>query len=109
MNKVNCDLDVSLKGIDGLYYYKGSLFAIQNGTNPLRLTRFELNHDLDRIVKFEVIDRKHPAFGEPTLGVVVGHTLYYVANSQWSQYGDNGEVKPDGQLHDIVVLKYSLD
>ncbi|HCW08821.1 MAG TPA: hypothetical protein DGG95_15800, partial [Cytophagales bacterium] len=31
---------VSLKGIDGLYFYNNSLIAIQNGVSPMRSTRY---------------------------------------------------------------------
>ncbi|MBV9957112.1 MAG: hypothetical protein JO360_01770, partial [Acidobacteria bacterium] len=31
--------NVSLYGLDGLYFYKGSLVAVQNGTNPQRVVR----------------------------------------------------------------------
>ena len=99
---------VSLKGIDGIYFYNNSLIAIQNGVNPLRATRYFLNKELNEIVGFEIIDRKHPSFGEPTLGVIDGKTLYYIANSQWGGYDNNHHIKPNDQLKDIVILKYSL-
>lgn len=100
--------NVSLKGIDGIYFYKNSLIAIQNGVTPLRCTRYYLTSSLDQISRFDVIDRNHPAFGEPTLGVLDGDIFYYIANSQWSGYDDNHHIKPNDQLKDIVILKYSL-
>ncbi len=100
--------DVSSKGIDGIYYYNNSLVATQNGVVPSRSTRFSLNKELDSIVNFEIIDRKHPAFGEPTLGVIVDHTFYYIANSQWGGYDNLHHIKPDNQLKDIVILKAVL-
>jgi sugar lactone lactonase YvrE len=99
---------VALKGIDGIYFYNNSLIAIQNGVNPLRSTRYFLNKELNEIVGFEIIDRKHPSFGEPTLGVIDGKDFYYIANSQWDGYDDNHKIKPDDQLQDIVILKYQL-
>ncbi|MBS1507505.1 MAG: hypothetical protein JSS79_12740 [Bacteroidetes bacterium] len=100
--------NVSLKGIDGIYFYKNSLIAIQNGVTPLRSTRYYLTSSLDQISRFDVIDRNHPAFGEPTLGVLDGDTFYYIANSQWGGYDDHHRLKPNGELKDIVILKYSL-
>ena len=99
---------VSLKGIDGIYFHHNSLIAIQNGVNPLRSTQYYLNKGLDEIVGFEIIDRNHPSFGEPTLGVIDGKYFYYIANSQWGGYTDDHKIKPDDQLRDIVILKYSL-
>lgn len=108
LTEIKNNLDVSLKGVDGIYFYKNSLIAIQNGVKPLRATRYFLNKGLNEIVSFEIIDRKHPSFGEPTLGVINEKTFYYIANSQWGGYDDNHHIKPDDQLKDIVVLKYSL-
>ena len=99
---------VSLKGIDGIYFYNNSLIAIQNGVTPSRSTRYFLNKGFDEIVGFEIIDRKHPAFGEPTLGVIDGKDFYYIANSQWGGYNDKHQIKPDDQLQDIVVLRCTL-
>jgi hypothetical protein len=105
---ITCSLDVSIKGIDGLNFYKNSLIAFQNGVSPLRVTRYFLNDSQTAISRFEIIDRKHPAFGEPTMGVIHDADLYYIANSQWGGYDDNHQIKPNDQLQDIVVLKYKL-
>lgn len=99
---------VSLKGIDGIYFYNDALIAIQNGVTPMRSTQYFLNKGLNEIVGFEIIDRKHPLFGEPTLGVIDGKDFYYIANSQWGGYDNNHKIKPDDQLKDIVILRYSL-
>lgn len=102
------EVDASLKSIDGLIWYQNSLIAIQNGVAPMRVTRYFLNQTLDTITRFEIIDRGHPAFNEPTNGCIVGNALYYVANSQWGGYDDNHQIKSDEQLQDIVILKADL-
>jgi len=99
---------VSLKSIDGLLWYQNSLIAIQNGVVPMRVKRYFLNATLDTITRFEIIDRAHPAFNEPTNGCIVGDTLYYIANSQWGGYDDQHQPKPLDQLQDIVILKADL-
>lgn len=99
---------ISLKSIDGLIWYQNSLIAIQNGVVPMRVTRYFLNSSLDRITHFEIIDRGHPSFNEPTNGCIVGDTLYYVANSQWGGYDEKHQLKPVDQLQDIVILKADL-
>jgi tetratricopeptide (TPR) repeat protein len=106
--EIKNNAEASLKGIDGIYFYNNSLIAIQNGVNPLRSMRYFLNKDLDTILSFEIIDRKHPSFGEPTLGVISGKTFYYIANSQWGGYDSKHHIKANDQLKDIVILKYSL-
>lgn len=101
-------LDVSLKGIDGLYFYHNSLIAIQNGVAPLRCSRYYLNQNLDAIGDFKIIDRKHPAYNEPTLGVIVDSLFFYIANSQWGGYTNDHQLNPETKLQDIVILKSSL-
>lgn len=108
LTEVMSVVDVALKGIDGIYFYENSLIAIQNGVSPLRCTRYYLNKDSNEINRFEIIDRKHPNFNEPTLGVIDGKTFYYIANSQWGGYDDKHHIKPDDQLQDIVILKAEL-
>jgi hypothetical protein len=99
---------VSLKSIDGLHWYNNSLIAIQNGITPMRVTRYTLNEKLDSITSFEILDRAHPAFNEPTNGCVIKNTFLYVANSQWGGYDENQQQKPLDQLQDIVILKAYL-
>jgi hypothetical protein len=104
---VSKSFDLSLKGIDGLTFYNNSLIAIQNNVNPMRVTRYTLNPGRDKLISYTIIDRKHPAFNEPTLGCVYRDTFYYVANSQWSGYRDQ-KIKPVDELQDIVILKAKL-
>lgn len=101
--------EVSLKSIDGLLWYQNSLIAIQNGTSPMRVTRYHLSSDLSTINDFKIIDRAHPSFNEPTNGCIVNNTLYYIANSQWGGYDANHQPKSDDQLQDIIILKVDLD
>lgn len=108
LTEIKCDLDVSLKGIDGLNYYQEGLIAVQNGVSPARVVRYFLNSSQSQITRFETLDRKHPAFNEPTMGVLVGNTYYYIANSQWGGYGADHQIRPDDQLQDIVILKSKL-
>jgi tetratricopeptide (TPR) repeat protein len=102
------NVEASLKAIDGLLWYDNSLVTIQNGVQPMRVTRYYLNSSLDAITRFEILDRAHPAFNEPTNGCIVNNTLYYVANSQWAGYDDNHQLKKEDELQDIVILKNDL-
>jgi sugar lactone lactonase YvrE len=104
-----CEPSVSLKSIDGLLWYENSLIAIQNGVNPMRVSRYFLNTALNTITKMVIIDRAHPAFNEPTNGCIVGNELFYVATSQWGGSNDQHQQKPVDQLQDIVILKADLE
>ena len=107
LSKINAQYDLSLKGTDGILFYKNSLITIQNGVQPNRVVRHFLSEAGNSFIRYEYIDNAHPAFGEPTIGSLPQNTLFYVANSQWNGY-ENGKIKNLAELHPIVILKYVL-
>ena len=54
------------------------------------------------------LERAHPRHLEPTLGVLVGRELYYIANSQWELFGQDGRVARPDSLRQPVVLRLRL-
>jgi len=98
-----------LYGMDGLAFYRGSLIATQNGVNPARLVRLYLSRDAGRVERAEILEMNHELLAEPTLGVVVGDAFYYVATSQWANFGPEGALLPEEELRDAVVLKVKLE
>ena len=99
--------DVALYGIDGLIEAGTWLVGIQNGIEPNRVVALRLDQAANRILELRVLDRAHPSFAEPTLGVRVGEDLYYVGASQWGCFGDDGSVVHD-RLLPPVILRTSL-
>jgi hypothetical protein len=95
-------------GIDGLYSVDGTLIGIQNGITPHRVARFALSGDGRRVVSVRVLERARPDYAEPTLGVVVGKDLFYVANSQWERFGDDGTIEAPDELRPPLVLRLRL-
>ncbi|MGH7499310.1 MAG: SMP-30/gluconolactonase/LRE family protein [Gemmatimonadales bacterium] len=95
-------------GIDGLYLAGGKLIGIQNGVEPHRVVRLTLDARGDSLVGSEVLERLHPRYSEPTLGVIVGSDLYYVANSQWERFGETGTVAEPDQLQPPTILRLRL-
>jgi sugar lactone lactonase YvrE len=98
----------TMLGIDGLYFYKGSLIGVQNGVTPQRVVRISLSKNFKQAVRLEVIEANNPVFLEPTLGVLVKDTFYFIANSQWPLVDDNGKLAED-KLQEPAVLKIKLD
>jgi sugar lactone lactonase YvrE len=94
-------------GIDGMYFYRGSLIGIQNGINPHRVTRFKLDPDFTKITAQKILAANLPEFDEPTLGVLDGNTLYFIANSQWSLVSDKGEPNKD-KMSKPIILRIAL-
>ena len=93
--------------IDGLYFHRGNLIAIQNGFRPNRVARLFLNKDFTQIIKSETLEANHADFNEPTLGVIVGKDFYYIANSQWNLTNENGALTED-KLKEPVILRLKL-
>jgi hypothetical protein len=71
-----------LATIDGLYYYRGALVAIQNAFVSPRVVRLNLTEDHRGIADFDILERRNPLFDGVTTGVIVGGDLYYMANIQ---------------------------
>jgi hypothetical protein len=69
--------DVSLYGIDGLYWYEGDLVGIQNGVEPWRLLRMTLDEDFKSVTRVRVIEFANDA-AIPTTGAIVGNEIYYI-------------------------------
>jgi len=108
LSKVGHPDDISLIGIDGLYFLKNSrsLIAIQNGIKPMRVMQFFLDKNFNKVIDHKIIEKANPLFNEPTLGVVVNHKeFYYIANSQWKGYNKDFSIFPLDKLQEIVILK----
>jgi sugar lactone lactonase YvrE len=95
-----------LGGADGLYAYAHALVFLQPDLN--RVSRCELSADGLSAVSCKVLELNHPLFHHITTGVVVGNTLYYIANSQFDSVDDQGRLPPLDQLYQPVVLKLDL-
>jgi len=103
-----CPREATLLGIDGLYTHKKTLIAIQNGVQPHRVVRVRLGKHLDTVDKVEVLEANHPRFDEPTLGLVLGDEFFFVANSQWYRFDEEGGLDPESGAKGPVVLKMGL-
>ncbi len=99
----------TLLGIDGLYFHKGSLIGVQNGVTPQRVIRVTLSKDLSRVEGLQVLEANNPVFLEPTLGVLVKGSFYFIANSQWSLVDANAKLASEDKLRNPVVLKLDLE
>lgn len=109
VKKIAAPDNVAFTTVDGMYFYKNSLIAIQNGINPQRIVRFFLNQSFDRIERAEVIAANQPLFNEPTLGLLLQDTFYFIANSQWSSFNKDKTIFPLEKLQEPVILKIRLE
>jgi sugar lactone lactonase YvrE len=99
---------VTALGVDGLYLHRGALIGVQNGIAPARVVRFCLDDGGNAVRNAEVLDR-NPLADEPTLGVIVGDSAFYVATSQWDKFDDAGKRSPNAALRPASVLGLALE
>lgn len=101
--------DVATGGIDGLYWHEGDLVGVQNTTNPGRVVRIALSEDGQRIRGLTVLQsHHHPAFAEPTTGVVVGDALHVIANSYVAAYQPDGTIRQPEALQPTAIVAVPL-
>jgi hypothetical protein len=72
----------TLAGIDGLYWYKGSLVAVQNGIGSPRIVIFRLSGDGLRVTHTTVLENRTSFTALPTTGAIHGSDFFFIANSQ---------------------------
>ncbi len=99
----------TLLGIDGLYFYKGTLIATQNGVNPHRVIRLNIGSDSNSIEDYQILESNNPLFDEPTLGAIDNNYFYFISNSQWARFDKSGSIFPDERLDYPRILKIKLD
>ncbi len=107
---LNVKVKTTLTGIDGLYFYDGSLIAVQNNAGPqARIMQFELNNKMDAVVKATILESGHHLHDTPTSGVIFGDDLYYIANSRTKSFNNDGTIISAGQLQPTYILKLPLN
>jgi hypothetical protein len=96
-------------GIDGLYWYDGDLFGIQNSTNPGRVIRIALTDKGTRIASIAVLQtHHHPDFDEPTTGAIANRALNVIANSYVGHSQPDGTIKNPGDLKGTAIVAVPL-
>jgi hypothetical protein len=71
----------TLAGIDGLYWHKGDIVAVQNGIGSPRIAAFRLSRDSLSVVQTFVLENRTPFTTLPTTGAVRENDFYFIANS----------------------------
>ncbi len=103
---------INSTGIDGLKFYNKSLIGIQNAVKKreeINISEYYLDKSGTSIVRKSQIDLNNPMFDIPTTFVVVGKSLYCIANSQLKNFNSsNFRIINQESLKDITILKYEL-
>jgi len=122
--------DMTLTGIDGLYFFENSLIAIQGDYSRGRVIRFFLTRLpppdgrcrffawLRNVMFFliagppgvrgyKILEAENPMFSNPTTGALDRDTFYYIANSRMSVLMGAKDLPPTG-APGVVILKIRL-
>ena len=101
--------NLALTGIDGLYVVPSGLIAVQNGTHPQRVIRIWTDPAYTKAVRWEAIEKGTPELGEPTHGILVGKQFYYIANSGWGRFNDDGRIDPKAPATPPIIRRVTLE
>jgi hypothetical protein len=71
----------TLAGIDGLYYRRGTLIAVQNGIGQPRIVAFRLNRDNTSVTQTTVLENRTSFTKLPTTGALRDNDFYFITNS----------------------------
>jgi hypothetical protein len=105
---IDAPATTTLAGIDGLIRHGNSLLAIRNGFRPHAVVQIDLDASGIKVDKLRMLVANHSTFDEPTLGVLVGNELYFIANSQWPLFSARAQGKSVGRPKPPQVLKLTL-
>ena len=98
---------ISHAQIDGLYSWKGSLIAIQNGYGPNRIVRLQLSADGKAITSGQLLEFRSANLELPTTGAILNDRFYYIVNSQIDHELD-GELRNEGELKPVKIAVIDL-
>jgi sugar lactone lactonase YvrE len=103
------DTRETLGAIDGLYARHGTLYGIQNVTNPGRVIAIDLDDSGKRAVAVRtLLSHHHPALDEPTTGALAGDRLLILANSHVARLQPDGSIRDAETLRSPVVLSIRI-
>lgn len=99
----------TIRGLDGLARDGNRIIAIHNGSPPGRILALTLSPDWTQVRTLETLFDGAP-LSEPTTGFVSGDSFVFIARSQWSDYGQDGQpttTTPDPALVASINLSES--
>jgi hypothetical protein len=99
--------NIAVTEIDGLYLIGDSLLGIQNGSEPERVMRYQLNPEQTEIVGQEVIEQGS-RIGDFTHVIVVDGMAYVSANVGWGKIDDHGNLKQSEHFSAPVLMRFPV-
>lgn len=98
----------TVAGIDGLYWYQGSLIGVQNVTNPGRVIRIYLGKD-GAITRVDTLQSHHDIWmKEPTTAAISGANLMLLATTEVSRLQADGTVRDAASVSPAIIARIPL-
>jgi hypothetical protein len=97
----------TLASADGLYWYNGSLIAVQNGIGSPRIAAFKLSEDGSRVTKTIILENRTSFVSLPTTGAIRGSDFYFIANSHIDNL-NAGKILDATQLEPVRIAVVRL-
>ncbi len=97
--------NVAATGLDGLLRVGDTLIGVQNGTQPARIVRYQLNHEQTRVESAEVLAQGQ-GLGEPTHAIAVNGKIFVIANVGWNRIDDHGNLKANEKFTPPFLLAF---
>jgi hypothetical protein len=96
----------TMAGIDGLYWYKGSLVGVEYGTGAYRVVRWKLSADGGEVSSSETLERGTEMVRNPTTGAILDGKFYFMANTGIANL-ENGKIDPK-KLESLQIAVLTL-
>lgn len=110
--KILNDISVNTRGIDGLKYLNGNLYAVKNGNRNIKkhgLFQIQLNKELNSIKKVKPVLIDHKLMNVPTTFDIDGSSIYLLANSQLDNLNqETMKIINPKDLSDTYILKIKM-
>lgn len=98
---------VNLSGVEDIFYDNGDLIVIQSGVKPQRILRVLLQQKAG-FKSMVPLEASHPNFSAISKGSLGKSHVYYFANNQWGKMDLAGNLLPDEQWQDLIIMKTPL-
>jgi hypothetical protein len=107
--EVGVPKNLALGGVEGLFWWKGNLIAVQNGMTPRRVMRLTLDPTGRAVAGVQPLEANKPELSLPTQGVLADGALYLIANSQKNQYDRFGLPRDRSKLEGARIYRIAAD
>ena len=108
LRQLPCAKGISTVAIDGLYLHGEDLIGVQSIEGFDRVVAFRLSRNHARIESADPLENADPRLSMATEGVVVGDTLYFVANSHQDAVDEQGVIAAPEKTTPTVILSLDL-